>query len=500
MTTKKPNAVKSVRSNADSEVATSNQNERRGEHPKDTANTYFSAVHFEDVTSGVFDQSEIEPNNEDGDAPTFADVYAEEEKFLQDTDTHAALSIENKRVLLPQAESPKLHKVLAQSGLGSRLEMEALIAQGRVSVNNQAAHVGQRIQVGDHVKVNGHTVHWRVAAPQARVLAYHKPVGEIVTTDDPQNRPTVFRKLPKLFTGKWQSVGRLDINTEGLLLFTNSGELANKLMHPRFGLEREYAVRVLGALKKEEKELLLEGVRLEDGPANFTSIEDGGGEGVNCWYRVTINEGRNREVRRLFEAIGHAVSRLIRIRYGAMALPKGLKRGHSMELGESDVLALMSLVGHESYHASPRKTRRTAPAKSGPRAKSPEQALIRQAKSTSKSRRNSPTFVVADGTTKPAKGQALKKSDPLRPKASLSQETILAPGQTIGVDSYSQMRKENKRRRRSNSGPPDQGSAGFTGASKAVDTPMSRPVDTRSASSTSSTSSTRNKRLKNSKG
>jgi len=166
-----------------------------------------------------------------------------------------------------------------------------------------------------------------------------------VTHDDPQNRPTVFRRLPKLPQGKWQSVGRLDLNTEGLLLFTSSGDLANKLMHPRFGLEREYAVRVLGALSADEKKTLLSGVLLDDGMAQFGTIEDGGGEGSNCWYRVTISEGRNREVRRMIEAVGHAVSRLIRIRYGAMVLPRGLKRGEWMELDQSDIGALAQAAG-----------------------------------------------------------------------------------------------------------------------------------------------------------
>ena len=250
-----------------------------------------------------------------------------------------------KRVLQPQPETPKLHKVLAQAGLGSRLEMEQLITEGRISVNNEPAHIGQRIQFGDHVKVNGKPIKVRISSPPPRVIAYHKPAGEVVTHDDPQNRPTVFRKLPKLFQGKWQSVGRLDLNTEGLLLFTSSGELANQLMHPRFGLEREYAVRVLGALNAEEKQKLLDGVRLEDGMAQFGTIEPGGGEGANCWYRVTIAEGRNREVRRMFEAVGHAVSRLIRIRYGAMLLPRGLKRGAFMELDEPDMRALLQAVG-----------------------------------------------------------------------------------------------------------------------------------------------------------
>lgn len=269
------------------------------------------AIRFEDVVSGLFDAEE------DG-----AEVVA------------------LKRVLPPQPESPKLHKVLAQAGMGSRLEMEQLILEGRITVNNEPAHIGQRVQFGDHVKVNGKPIRFRIAPPPARVIAYHKPAGEVVSHDDPQNRPTVFRRLPKLFQGKWQSVGRLDLNTEGLLLFTSSGELANNLMHPRFGLEREYAVRVLGALNQEEKHKLLDGVRLDDGMAQFGSIEDGGGEGSNCWYRVTISEGRNREVRRMLESVGHAVSRLIRIRYGSMVLPRGLKRGAWVELDDADIRLL----------------------------------------------------------------------------------------------------------------------------------------------------------------
>ena len=271
----------------------------------------------------------------------FADVISGQ--FDEDENTADAAPL--KRVLQPQAESPKLHKVLAQSGMGSRLEMEQLIMEGRITVNNEPAHVGQRIQFGDHIKVNGKPIRFRIDPPPARVIAYHKPAGEVVTHDDPQNRPTVFRRLPKLYQGKWQSVGRLDLNTEGLLLFTSSGELANNLMHPRFGLEREYAVRVLGALNKEEKQKLLAGVQLDDGMAQFGAIEEGGGDGANCWYRVTISEGRNREVRRMFEAVGHAVSRLIRIRYGAMVLPKGLKRGAWMELDEADIQGLVKVAG-----------------------------------------------------------------------------------------------------------------------------------------------------------
>ena len=289
-----------------------------------------------------------------------------------DADEATVEEIPLKRVLQPQVETPKLHKVLAQAGMGSRLEMEQLILEGRISVNNEPAHVGQRIQHGDQIKVNGKPIRYRIDSPPPRVIAYHKPVGEVVTHDDPQNRPTVFRKLPRPVQGKWQSVGRLDLNTEGLLLFTTSGELANKLMHPRFGLEREYAVRVLGALSNEEKARLLDGVQLDDGVASFGSIEDGGGEGSNCWYRVTISEGRNREVRRMLEAVGHAVSRLIRIRYGAMVLPRGLKRGAWMELDDRDIQALLKAAGadrsvkpEERKEFSGRAEGRVVPARSG---------------------------------------------------------------------------------------------------------------------------------------
>lgn len=285
----------------------------------------------------------------------FDDVVSGAFDAVQEQD----LPLPSKRVLQPEADSPKLHKVLAQAGLGSRLEMEQLILEGRISVNGEPAHIGQRIQFGDTIKVNGKPVRVRIAPPPPRVLAYHKPAGEVVTHEDPQNRPTVFRRLPRLQTGKWQSVGRLDLNTEGLLLLTNSGELANRLMHPRFGLQREYAVRVLGALSGEEKQRLLDGVKLDDGMAQFASIEDGGGEGVNCWYRVTIGEGRNREVRRMFEAVGHAVSRLIRIRYGAMVLPRGLKRGVWLELDHRDIDRLTTAAGMPQVGEGPSSARNT---------------------------------------------------------------------------------------------------------------------------------------------
>jgi len=257
-----------------------------------------------------------------------------------------------RRVLAPEADAPKLHKVLAQSGVGSRRDLEQMIVEGRVTVNGQAAHTGQRISFGDKIAVDGKPVKVRIAPPPPRVLAYHKPAGEVVTHDDPQQRPTVFRRLPRLPQGKWQSVGRLDINTEGLLLFTNSGDLANRLMHPRFGVEREYAVRILGALSEEGRARLLEGVEIEGQTAAFKSIEDGGGDGANRWYRVVITEGRNREVRKLFDAVGHAVSRLIRIRYGSVVLPKGLRRGVWVDLAGEDVKALRFMTAPAAAQGS----------------------------------------------------------------------------------------------------------------------------------------------------
>ncbi|NDF04758.1 MAG: pseudouridine synthase, partial [Betaproteobacteria bacterium] len=203
---------------------------------------------------------------------------------------------------------PKLHKVLADAGIGSRREMEELILAGRVSVNGTPAHIGQRIAHTDQVKVNGKPLRIRVEPPPVRVLAYHKPAGEIVTKSDPQQRVTVFKKLPPVKFGRWIVVGRLDVNTEGLLLFTTSGELANRLMHPRSEIEREYAVRIFGDPTPSALEQLRQGVELSDGPAKFEQIEYAGGEGANQWYRVVIKEGRNREVRRMFEAVGLTVS------------------------------------------------------------------------------------------------------------------------------------------------------------------------------------------------
>lgn len=249
-------------------------------------------------------------------------------------------------------DAPKLHKVLAEAGLGSRRDMEEMIIAGRVSVNGEPAHIGQRILATDQVRINGKLLQRKVGKRPPRVLIYHKPAGEIVSRDDPEKRPSVFEKLPAVKNAKWLAVGRLDFNTEGLLLFTTSGDLANRLMHPRYNIEREYAVRTLGELEEGMRQKLLAGIELEDGTGQFSRIADGGGDGVNKWYRVVIGEGRNREVRRLFEAVGLTVSRLIRTRYGALSLPQGLKRGRWDELGENAVRDLLRLVGLEQKEES----------------------------------------------------------------------------------------------------------------------------------------------------
>lgn len=261
--------------------------------------------------------------------------------YLEDHQTRQRLD----RYLNSDALMPKLHKVLAEAGIGSRRDMEDLIVAGRVSVNGEPAHVGQRVGPNDKVRVNGRLVSRPKAGKLPRVVLYHKPAGEIVSHDDPEGRATVFARLPRIRSGKWLSIGRLDLNTEGLLILTTSGELANRLSHPRYEAEREYAVRVLGELSDEKQAELTTGIQLEDGQAQFNSLDYIGGEGSNRWYRVTLSEGRNREVRRMFQAAGVTVSRLIRTRFGDVILPSNLRRGRWDELDEQLVGALMVQLG-----------------------------------------------------------------------------------------------------------------------------------------------------------
>jgi 23S rRNA pseudouridine2605 synthase len=241
--------------------------------------------------------------------------------------------------------SLKLHKALADAGHGSRRELEEWIVAGRVSVNGMPAHTGQRIGPGDKIRVNGKLVNLKFGNSRLpRVVLYHKPEGEIVSRDDPEGRPSVFDHLPRIRGGRWITVGRLDINSCGLLVATNNGELANRLMHPRYGIDREYAVRVLGDLSDDALEKLYDGIELEDGLARFTRIDEAGGDGANRWYNVVLAEGRNREVRRMFDSVGVTVSRLMRVRYGPLPLPPQLKRGQCRELTEVEVKALLTAL------------------------------------------------------------------------------------------------------------------------------------------------------------
>ncbi|GGI83995.1 23S rRNA pseudouridine(2605) synthase RluB [Shewanella gelidii] len=244
--------------------------------------------------------------------------------------------------------SEKLQKVLARAGHGSRREMEAWIAAGRVSIDGEIAKLGDRIESDVKVRIDGRAVSVKSSEEVVcRVLAYHKPEGEICSRKDPEGRPTVFDRLPKTKDSRWVAVGRLDINTSGLLLFTSDGELANRLMHPSNEVEREYAVRTFGKVEDAAVQRLRQGVMLEDGPANFDSVKPAGGEGINQWWHVTLAEGRNREVRRLWESQEVQVSRLIRVRYGMIELPKSLPRGGWIELPIEQVNYLRKLAGME---------------------------------------------------------------------------------------------------------------------------------------------------------
>lgn len=239
----------------------------------------------------------------------------------------------------------KLQKVLARAGLGSRRQIERWIEEGRITIDGQPATLGARVTSDQALRVDGRAVPIHAIQPKQRILLYHKPEGEVCTRSDPQGRPTVFDKLPSLRGARWIAVGRLDFNTSGLLLFTTDGDLANRLMHPSQEIDREYAVRILGKTSDEMLARLKEGVMLEDGPARFDSIVDAGGSGANHWYHVTLKEGRNREVRRLWEALGVKVSRLIRVRFGPVVLPPHFHARRTVELDEAAAGALYEYVG-----------------------------------------------------------------------------------------------------------------------------------------------------------
>jgi 23S rRNA pseudouridine2605 synthase len=247
----------------------------------------------------------------------------------------------------PPEPTQRLHKLMALAGLGSRRDMEEMIASGRVTVNGETAKLGQGVTQYDIVRVDSRPLKLNFEPELPQVLIYHKPEGEIVSQDDPEGRASVFDKLPRIKQGKWIAIGRLDINTSGLLIFTNSGELANRFMHPRYEVEREYAVRIFGELTEGQMLTLTQGIELEDGPASFDSISPQGGEGANHWYQVIIREGRNREVRRLFEAFQLPVSRLMRVRFGPVNLPPRVKRGTMLKLEPKQVVDLLEWAGLE---------------------------------------------------------------------------------------------------------------------------------------------------------
>jgi 23S rRNA pseudouridine2605 synthase len=238
----------------------------------------------------------------------------------------------------------RIQKVLAAAGLGSRRQIEDWIGAGRIQVDGKPAQIGQAIEGTERIMLDGRPVRLGGSA-RVRIIAYHKPVGEICTRDDPEGRPTVFERLPRIRGARWISVGRLDVNTSGLLLFTTDGTLAHALMHPSRGIERAYSVRIFGEVSDATLETMCKGIILDDGPARFEAIEAAGGDGINHWYRVTIREGRNREVRRVWEAMGATVSRLIRIGYGPIELGRGLRRGRFRDLEPDEIQALYESVG-----------------------------------------------------------------------------------------------------------------------------------------------------------
>lgn len=252
----------------------------------------------------------------------------------------------------------RLQKFLARMGLGSRRQIEDWIRQGRITVNGVPVQLGASVNGAEKIGIDGKLIQVRAFGQQRRVLAYYKPVGEIASRHDPEGRTTIFEHLPPLRDGRWIVVGRLDLNTQGLLLITNDGELANRLMHPSSQVEREYAVRVLGEVTPDMLKRLREGVPLEDGLARFDEIREAGGEGANHWYHVVLKEGRNREVRRLWESQGVAVSRLTRVRFGPVTLRRGLHPGHWDELDEERMTELLQAVGYAPRPAPKPEPRR----------------------------------------------------------------------------------------------------------------------------------------------
>ena len=325
----------------------------------------------------------------------------------------------------------RVQKVLSRLGFGSRREIERWIEQGRVKVNGETCTLGDRVKPGDWLHVDGRRIIVREDRPErTRVIMYHKPEGQVCTRSDPEGRATVFDHLPKAGRARWVGIGRLDINTSGLLLFTTNGELANRLMHPSNEVEREYAVRVNGTVTKDMLRQLASGVALEDGPAHFDDIVDGGGEGYNHWYYVVIREGRNREVRRLWEAVGVRVSRLIRVRYGNIILPKSLHKGRSKELDAEAISELAGSVGLEIETAPATKKPAVRPAKTI-HARVPKNKMVEKHAGKKGAHRRSAAGKITGGKTtaakKTVKKTAFRKSAKKKPadwKTAASKTTV----------------------------------------------------------------------------
>jgi len=303
------------------------------------------------------------------------------EEAKQEAELTTAKKVEPAKKVPEQSEAgERVQKVLARGGVGSRREVERWIKEGRLMINGAKAELGHRLVVGDSLQLNGRPLKWdKFIVQPTQVLIYHKPTGEVVTRNDPEGRDVIFSQLPKLQVGRWIAVGRLDINTQGLLLLTNNGELANRLMHPSFEIDREYAVRILGEVTEEHLTQLKQGVELEDGLAKFDDVVFNGGEGANRWYHVTVKEGRNRLVRRLWEALEFQVSRLMRVRYGPIFLPDGLGARQCHELTAKELDDLLTFVGLPTEkqkaavkYVKPQQTKQESKAKHQQKRKIPE--------------------------------------------------------------------------------------------------------------------------------
>lgn len=308
----------------------------------------------------------------------------------------------------------RIQKVLARAGVGSRRAVEGWIEAGRIQVNGAPASLGDRIDADDSVLLDGKPVKldWR-AEPRFKLLAYYKPEGEICTRSDPEGRKNVFDQLPRLKQGRWVALGRLDINSQGLMLFTTDGELANRLLHPSAGIEREYAVRSRGQLSREAIARLIAGVELDDGPARCNAVRDGGGEGSNHWYHVVLHEGRRNEVRRLWEAVGCQVARLTRVRFGPVTLPRSLQRDKFEDLPPADIRAMLDLLpaehkpGHgEELRLEPWQGRRTPPPS--------KKKTAARGKAGARKTKPAGRTTAGPGATKPSSGRAKKAASPRR--------------------------------------------------------------------------------------